>query len=255
MNSLSISAAILVKDSQKHLKEVLSALKDFNEVLILDTGSTDESLSIARTYPNTNIHKTPFTSFGKLRNQAANLCKNNWILCIDSDEVLSPQAKEEIKGLSLEQCNFYYSFPFKNYFNKRWIKSCGWHPDRHIRLYPKNKASFSEEKVHEKLLSKHCKEQSLKGYIIHYSYSSINDFLRKMQSYSSLFAEQNTGKKRASIFTAIFHGVFAFIKSYFLKRGFLEGYEGFLISSYQAMTAFFKYLKLREANLNLLSKD
>jgi len=100
-----------------------------------------------------------------------------------------------------------------------------------------------------KLLSQKNQAQiKLNNPIIHYSYENVGDFLKKMQTYSTLFAEQNQGKKSASSWKAIVHGMFAFFKSYFLKKGFLDGYEGFLISMYNGHTAFYKYIKLYEAN-------
>ena len=249
-NKIPISAAILSKNSQAYIEEVLESLADLDEVIVLDTGSEDQTIEIAKTFKNTKVHQTSFSSFGILRNKAASVCRNDWVLCIDSDEVLSSDALKQIKETNLDETKF-YSFPFKNYFNNKWIRSCGWYPDRHIRLYNKQHARFSEEKVHEKLISPVCQEHKFNSHIIHYSYSSIHDFLRKMQLYSDFFASQYQGRKEATVFTAISHAFFAFIKSYFLKKGFIEGYEGFLIASYQSITAFYKYLKLREANLKL----
>lgn len=242
-----ISVTILTKNSQKYLPEVLEALRSFDEVLVYDTGSNDDTFEIAKRFPNVTIKHAPFVGFGPTHNQASNSTKNDWVLSIDSDEIVTPEMATEIASQEL-QSNCVYSFPRDNYFNGKWIKWCGWYPDRQIRLYNRTKTKFTDAQVHEAIITTDMKIVPLKAPLRHYSYSSIADFLAKMQSYSDLFARQYRGKKSSSPCKAILHGCFAFFKSYILKRGFLGGYEGFVISTYNANTAFYKYLKLYEAN-------
>lgn len=245
-----ISATILTKNSEKYLAEVLTSLASFDEVLIYDNGSTDHTLDIAAKFPNVKIEKGAFIGFGGTHNKASELAKNPWIFSIDSDEVMTKEMSQVINHLSLDE-EIVYSFPRNNYYNGKWIKWCGWYPDYQIRLYNKKKTKFTDAKVHESVITRGLHIQKINTPFIHYSYDSISDFLSKMQSYSTLFAEQNKGKKNSSLWKAISHGLFAFVKSYVLKRGFLGGYEGFVISSYNAHTAFYKYLKLYEANQKL----
>lgn len=243
-----ITATILTKNGKKRIREVLEALKDFSEVIVLDNGSTDETLAIASEFKNVKIHTLErFEGFGKAHRLMEDLASNEWILSIDSDEVLSAEALAEIRGGALD-AGVIYEFFFRNYFNGRWIKTCGWHPDAHPRLYNKTRARFTESFVHEKVVGENVKTKRLRGHITHYSYDNVEDFLRKMQTYSTLFAEQNRGKKSSSITKALIHGWFGFFKSYILKRGITQGYEGFIISYYNAQTAFWKYIKLYEAN-------
>ncbi len=242
-----ISVTILTKNGGKTLEQVLKSVKCFDEVIILDTGSTDETLEIAKKFFNVRVHMTSFNGFGPLHNTAANLAKHDWILSIDSDEVVTEPLANEILSLELDP-NRVYSFPFHNFFNGKFIKWCGWYPDRHVRLYHKKSTSFSDNFVHEKVLTEGLQEVKLKNPVHHFSYNSISDFLRKMHSYSDLFAEQNWGKKRSSFTKALLHGFYAFFKSYFIKRGFLGGKEGYIISVYNSQTAFYKYLKLAERN-------
>lgn len=242
-----ISVTILTKNSQKYLEEVLSALQMFDEVVICDTGSSDKTLEIARTFANVVIHERPFMGFGPTHNTASSLAKNDWILSVDSDEIVTPELASEIqKQALLKGC--VYSFPRHNEYRGKWIRWCGWHPDRQIRLYHRQDTRFTESLVHEAVDAQHLKEIALRSPLRHYSYDTISDFLTKMHSYSSLFAEQYRGKKSSSLGKAIAHGFFAFFKSYILKRGFLGGGVGFEISIYNANTAFYKYLKLAEAN-------
>lgn len=138
----------------------------------------------------------------------------------------------------------------RNYLNGKWIRWCGgWYPDPVLRLYHRKHTRFSDDAVHEKIVTPSpLKTAQLTHPLLHTPYRNMGDFLAKMQHYSTLFAQQHRGKKRSSLAKAIGHGTFAFIKSYFFKKGFLGGKEGFIISIYNGHTAFYKYLKLHEEN-------
>lgn len=225
-------------------------LSSFNEVVIYDNGSTDQTLSIAKKFLNVSLHQGKFLGFGPTHNQASRLAKNDWIFSIDSDEVPTFELLQEIKALSLER-GVVYSISRSNRYRGQEIKGCGWSPDTVFRIYHRLDTQFSDAQVHEKILTQNLKIKPLKNPIDHYSYENIHDFLNKMQHYSDLFAKDKQGKVNASPLKAILHSTFTFFKCYFLKRGFLDGYAGFLISSYNAHTAFYKYLKLYEKNLDL----
>ncbi len=242
-----ISVTILVKNGARRLKEVLSALEPFDDVVVYDSGSTDSSLEIARSFSNVRIFQKDFIGFGPTHNSAAALAKHDWILSIDADEVLSPQLVKEIKGLSLRD-EAVYSLPFHNFFNGKLIKWCGWYPESHVRLYHKKRTAFTEAMVHEGVETEGLQIVPLQYPLSHYPYDTISDFLIKMERYSTLFAEQYRYRRKSSPATALLHGASAFFKSYILKRGFLGGYEGLLISAYNGHTAFYKYLKLYQAN-------
>ena len=244
-----ISVVILTKNSSKTISRTLQSLKEFDEVVIYDTGSTDNTLKIVRNFENVKkVIKAKFQGFGKLRNLAASYAKNDFILALDSDEVLPQPLVNEIKALKLDE-NTGYEFLSHNFFNGKHIKCCGWHPRLVVRMYNRKKTCFDPSKeVHEVVIIKNLKIHRLKNPLFHYPYRSISDFLEKMQKYSDLFAIQNRHKKSSSYSKAVFHGFFAFFKSYFLKKGIFYGKEGFFISFYNANTAFYKYLKLMEIN-------
>lgn len=248
-----ISVTILTKNSEKYLSEVLSALKSFDEVIIFDTGSQDSTLTIAKQFSNVVIFERLFEGFGPTHNVASELAKNHWILSIDSDEIVTVELINEVASLHLKDEEV-YAFPRHNEYRGQWIKGCGWYPDYQIRLYNKFKTRFSNAQVHESIIIDQLKVIFLKSPIRHYSYSCVSEFLSKMQTYSDLFALQYQGKRSSSLFKAISHGIFAFIKSYLLKLGLLDGRAGFEISLYNANTAFYKYLKLVEANEKLSKK-
>lgn len=240
-----ISATILTKNSEKTLRKTLDSLEKFAEVIVLDSGSSDSTLTIAKEYPNVVTFTSPFLGFGPMHNYAAKLASNDWILSIDSDEVLTSGLIDELLSLPLEPSKI-YSIQRHNYFNGKHIKYCaGWHPDWVLRLYNQKETRFSDDLVHEKILKGDLTIQKLKSPLDHVPIREIGDFLSKMQHYSSLFAEQNADQK-GSFFQALLHGWYAFTKSYLFKRGILAGKEGFVISMYSGHTAFYKYLKLAE---------
>lgn len=242
-----ITVATLTNNNSSTIAKALASAQCFDEIIILDSGSTDNTLEIASSFPNVKIHRTKFSGFGNLRNIASDLAKNNWILVLDSDEEITNELAKEISTLNLDP-NCVYSIPFHNYFNGKHIKTCGWFPDCHVRLYNKTKTRFDTALVHEGIITSNLNIKKLKNPINHYSYRSIDDFLSKMQTYSTLFARQNHLKKKSSFLTAVGHSIFSFFKCYILKKGIIQGKEGFLISMYNANTTFYKYLKLNEIN-------
>jgi glycosyltransferase involved in cell wall biosynthesis len=239
-----ISVTILTKDSEKYLHQVLDALKQFSEVLIVDTGSKDSTVDIAKSFPNVTFFERPFIGFGPTHNLASNLAKNDWILSIDSDEIMSDALTQEILALQLDP-SCVYSFCRDNYYRGRLIHGCGWYPDRVVRLYNRKVTRFSDALVHESIVMDRVQEVRLSFTARHYPYDSVKAFLAKLQSYTDLYAEENHGKK-ANICTAVAHALFAFFRAYILKRGFLLGREGLEISWYIMNCAFYKYAKLRD---------
>jgi len=242
-----ISVTILTKNSEKYLPQVLQSLKAFNEIVIYDNGSTDQTLAIAEQFPNVSIFQGEFIGFGPTHNVASSCAKHHWILSVDADEIVTEDLVKEILALHLDETKV-YEMQRDNFYNGKWIRWCGWYPEKVLRLYHRKKTRFSDAQVHESILAEKKKILSIKNSIHHFPYENTADFLKKMQHYSELFAEQHKGKRSSSLAKAIFHSWFTFFKSYFLKKGFLGGYEGFVISVYNANTAFYKYLKLKESN-------
>jgi len=244
-----ISIQILTKNAENTLHATLQSVVEFPEVILLDTGSTDTTLSIATKFSNVRVYCVEFKGFGLLHNEAAALASYDWILSIDSDEQLSTELKQEILNLSLENERSVYSMRRNNFFNKKRIRCCsGWHPDWVVRLYHRKKTKFSDDLVHEKILTEGMHLVSLRASLEHYPYNSISDFLNKMEKYSSLFAHQYRNTKRSSLSIALLHSLAAFFKNYILKRGIFGGKEGFIISLYNAQMTYYKYIKLAELN-------
>ena len=245
-----ISVMVLTCNSSITLAKTLDSTEGFSEVIVIDSGSTDNTKEIALSYPNVRfIKNTPFPGFGPQRNYAEKEAKFDWILALDSDEVLSPKLKEEISLIPLNP-NTIYSIPRHNYFGKKRIHHSSWSPDYCLRLYNKKKTSFNKALVHENLQKKNCRIQKLKEPIIHTPYREISDFLKKMETYSSYFAKQNVGKRSAKFSEALLRGAWSFFRTYFIKLGLLDGKEGLIISLYNAHCTYYKYLKLYQMSKN-----
>ena len=243
--SIKISVIILTKNSEKHFKNVLDALKSFDEILIIDNGSKDNTLNIAKNYSNCKIFKEEFIGFGPLKNKALKYAKNEWVLFIDSDEIVKKEMIKKLITLNLYKKNRVYSFLRDNYYKNRLIRCCGWENDYVIRLFNKNYTRFNNNLVHESVIIKQdTKIIKIKEGLKHYSFSSIEELINKMQYYSSLFAKEKNYKP--SFLKLTLSPFFKFIKNYFFQKGFLYGYIGFAISLSNANGVAYKYLKLYE---------
>ncbi|OCR16556.1 glycosyl transferase family 2 [Helicobacter pullorum] len=269
-----ISATILVKNAQDTIGECLESLREFDEIILLDNGSSDDTLKIAREfdalYGNLRIYSSEFIGFGALKNLAISYAKNDWIFSIDSDEVLESRTLELLKNLfgsesgsndsessdtskqstlhtgKLPAPNTIYALPRKNLYNGEWIKACGWYPDFVTRVFCKNYTRFNDNIVHESIvIPKDAKVLKLDSGLKHYAFNGISHLLEKMQRYSTLWAQQNANKASSPL-KAIIHGSWTFFRNYIFKKGFLYGYKGFVISVCNGLGAFFKYMKLYE---------
>ncbi len=244
-----ISVTILTKNSQKYIKECLESLRDFDEIIVLDNGSSDETIEIAKSFENVKLIEHKFIGFGALKNLAIEKAKNEWILSIDSDEILSSKLLESIKNLELKDKNIVYEISRLNHYRKKPIKCCGWYPDRVLRLFNRKYTKFSDVLVHESLIKKDDTQvEKLNGFLLHYPFENATELIEKMQRYSTLYAKES--KKKSTPTKAFFRATFAFFKNYILQRGFLCGYEGLLISISNANGVFYKYIKLYEKGKN-----
>lgn len=246
-NQMPMTVTILTCNSARHIARVLEALRPFDEVVVLDSGSTDETCALAQQFPNVRLHRTVFKGFGATHNEALALARNDWIFSVDSDEVVTPELAAEIAAIKRDE-GAVYSIPFKNYFDGKWIRYCGWNPDRHVRIFNRRRTRFAETQVHECIPTGGLREVPLRAPMLHYSFSSAADFLTKIQRYSDLFAEQNAGRKPSSLTKAVIRSVWAFFKAYFLQLGFLDGRAGFIIAAANSQGVYYKYMKLAEAN-------
>lgn len=242
---IDISVVIIAKNAQEHLSKCLSSVESFSEVILYLNDCTDKTKQIALEFSNVKIIDGYFDGFGSTKNRATTFAKNDWVFTLDSDEVVSKELLEELKDISLSDQKI-YRFHRLNHYKTKALDCCGWDKDFVLRLYNKNKTNYYDKKVHESLDLKNLEIFTFKNSIYHYPFKSISELIQKADYYSELFA-QNSSKK-SSIFKVIVHSKFMFFKSYILKKGFLYGYEGFLISFFNAFGSALKYIKLMDKN-------
>jgi glycosyltransferase involved in cell wall biosynthesis len=209
----------------------------------------DATLKIAKKYTNVNLIQGDFLGFGQSKNKAATYPKNDWILSLDADEIVSQKWVDFLAGKTLDKNTVYQIFR-KNFYKNTHIKHC-WNNDIISRLYHAKITRFDDKKVHEKILQAGLKTELLPEFVEHYPYQSVSDFIQKLEVYSTQFAQDNVGKKSASPLKAFLNAGFCFVKTYFLKRGFLDGYAGLIIAFSHMATNFYKYIKLYELNKKL----
>ena len=244
-----ISCVIIAKNAAATLSQTLDSLSSFTDIVIYNNGSTDDTEIIAAQYTNVNLVHGEFIGFGPSKNKAATYASNDWILSLDADEVLSAEFVQNLEQIELNT-NCIYSILRENFYQSTNIKHC-WGKDILPRIYHKKKTAFTDKEVHESIITDGFNIQAINGTIKHYPYSTISDFIIKLDRYSSLYAKDNSGKKTSGPLKAMLNAHFAFFKTYFLKRGFLDGYPGLLIAFSHMATTFYKHMKLYEMNKNL----
>jgi glycosyltransferase involved in cell wall biosynthesis len=244
---MNISAVIIVKNGAKTITNTLDALTTFSDVVVYDNGSTDGTQEICKSYGNVNLIEDEFIGFGPTKNRAASYAKNDWVIIIDSDEVIDSELLETLKTKVLDK-NTVYILNFHAYYKDIQVKYCGLNNQKIKRIYNRSVTKFNDNMVHENIIITGLKTEVLKGNVKHYSYLSMSDFIIKMDRYSSLFAQDNVGKKSSSPLKAVLNALYTFIRTYIFKRGFLDGYVGLLIAVSHSVGNFYKYLKLYELN-------
>ncbi len=227
----------MAKDAQETIAECLDSLLDFKEVVLYLNDSTDTTQKIAEKYENILIVHGEFTGFGPTKNVAATHASNDWILSLDSDEILNKELIEEILSQDLTNPNNLFILIRDNYFlGERTVSK-----DHIVRLYNKQKNIFNEALVHEKVqIHKYNNIITLKTSFKHLNITNINQTLSKMIKYTDLGAE---GKKTCFFGVVIAKAFFAFFQTYILRFYFVNGWIGFTIAVSNANRRFYKYLK------------
>lgn len=247
---MNISVVMIVKNGAKTIRKALESIRDFDDVVVYDNGSTDDSIAIAKEFSNVNLILGEFTGFGPTKNKAATYAKHDWILIVDCDEVIDAELLAMLKTKALNEQTVYI-LKSTSYYGDTPIKHSGWSNQRTKRLYNRSVTSLDNKDVHEDIISEGLETELLKGNMQHYTYLTITDFIVKLDRYSTLFAEDNAGRKYSSPLKAILNGGYSFFRTYILKRGFLDGYAGLVIAFSHMATNFYKYIKLYERNLEL----
>ena len=238
-----ISVIIITKNESQNIADCIKSAAFANEILVLDSGSNDGTVQIAEKL-GAQVVQTDWPGFGAQKNKAINYASGDWILSLDADERVSDTLTKEILQAIHESKFKVFDIPKSSLYVSKFMKHSGWSPDRTKRLFKKGSAYFSENKIHESLQTSnpigHLNEP-----LIHYSFRDFETVLKKVNQYSSLSAEQFLlYKKKSSLKKAIFHGLWAFFRTYFLRAGFLDGREGFMLAVSNAEGVYYRYLKL-----------
>lgn len=242
-----LSAAIIARDASRTLAAALRSLAFCDEIVVLDSGSSDETLALARA-AGARVEFRSWTGFRDQKNAAAALCRHDWVLSIDADEEVTPALAAEIVALFSqgEPTLAGFSIPRLTRYLGREIRGAGWYPDRAIRLYDRRQGRWVGGQVHERV-SLEGEVGALAADLLHEPYAGLEHHIEKMNRYTTLAAETMHARgKRVNWTHFAIRPPLVFLKSWLLRRGFTLGVPGFVVSASSALAVFLKYVKLRE---------
>lgn len=240
-----LSVIVICKNEEAHIARCLKSVDFADEIIVLDSGSTDNTVQIAKKYTS-HVYLADWQGYGVQKQRALVKATRQWVLNLDADEFLSDSLRQKIQQIIAEDHFDAYRVPIKmHFYNKALNYSSS--PKRHVRLFKREGAAFSDDIVHEKIiLPQSAKIGRLRQPILHYSFKDVSHFLYKMNKYSSYSAKIRIEKqKKSSLTHAIFSSFWMFFRSYVLQRGFLDGNEGFLMAVFNAHGAFYRGVKHR----------
>jgi glycosyltransferase involved in cell wall biosynthesis len=242
---MKISATVITLNEEHNIADCLASLDFADEVIVVDSGSGDRTEELCRSNPRVRFFRQEWLGYGRQKNRAAELASHDWILNLDADERVSPELRQAIETADLASCSA-ARMARENYFGNHWVRYCGWYPDYTVRLYDRRVCAFSEREVHESL-EHDGRIVTLAGNLRHFTYAGISDYLRRMDRYSTLAAQEMfTSSRKAGASSLLLKPLATFLKMYVLRRGFLEGRLGLVLSMLYAYYTFCKYSKLLE---------
>jgi glycosyltransferase involved in cell wall biosynthesis len=241
-----ISATVITYNEEHNIADALQSLAWADEIVVVDSGSTDGTLAICRRYTDRVLHRE-WTGYVDQKNFAVENARNRWIFSLDADERVSPELRGEVLDLAARGfAKPGYKIPRVAFFMGRWIRHGDWYPDTQLRLFDRTEGKWEGGQVHESVKMP-GRPGFLTGDIHHFTYRNLSDYLKRLEIYSNLAAIDYQQKgRRATPLTLLFNPVAAFAKALLLKRGFLDGTPGFAVAAMGAVSVFFKYAKLYE---------
>lgn len=250
-----LSALVITFNEEKSISRCIDSLKKVaDEVVVVDSYSEDNTKKICLE-KKVNFVEHPFKSHIDQKNFALAQSSYDHIISLDADEYLSDELIESILAIKEEWPREAYEMNRLSTYGEKWIKRGSWYPDRKVRLWNKKYGGWGGENPHDKVvLDNEYKPMHLKGDILHEAYLNSYETLAKIQQYSQIFARENVGIREASPFKIVLRASFAFLKSYIIKRGIFDGFEGLMVAMAESNHTFYKYAKLYEANRNLRNK-
>ncbi|UXI01448.1 glycosyltransferase family 2 protein [Photobacterium sp. TY1-4] len=243
-----LAVALIVKNEADNLQACLASVSGWvDEIIVLDSGSTDHTEAVARQYTDKFYVNAEWPGFGPQRRLAQSYVTADYVLWLDADERVTPELRASIEQtLANPQANTVYSIARLSWVFGRYIRHCGWYPDRVNRLYPTALTQYNEDLVHEKVeLNESMQVAKLDGDLLHFTYNDLHHYLVKSAGYAKAWAEQREKRgKRSSISQGLLHALGCFLKMYVIKAGFLDGKQGLLLSILSAHSTFVKYADL-----------
>jgi glycosyltransferase involved in cell wall biosynthesis len=243
---MTLSVVIIARNEAANLPACLQSVAFADEVVVLDGGSTDDSVAIARAHGARVTESSEWPGFGPQKNRALALATGDWVLSLDADERVTQRLAAQIQAAMATDRETAYEMPRLTRFCGQWIRHCGWSPDYVLRLFRRGQARFSDDLVHERVITElAARPARLTEPLLHDSYPTPSHYWRKLESYSQAWAQQRHAQgRRTSIGRAAAAGAVAFVRSYFFRLGFLDGAMGFAVCTMQAQAAFGKYFAL-----------
>jgi glycosyltransferase involved in cell wall biosynthesis len=246
---LKISAVVITYNEEDNIGRCLESLKETaDEIVVVDSFSSDRTAEICKSQ-GAEFIQHPFEGHIEQKNYALSCASNDYVLSLDADEALSDKLIQSIRAAKQNwSANGYSVNRLTNYCGK-WIRHCGWYPDKKIRLWDRRKGYWGGVNPHDHVvMEKDSRIRHLSGDILHYSYPTIRDHISQINSFSDIAARAafERGRQSNLALDICLNPTLTFFKKYFLKLGLLDGYEGFVISISTAYGKFLKYIKLRE---------
>lgn len=242
---MTLSVVVITRNEAANIGACIASISFADEIVVLDSGSTDDTAAIARSLGARVVHTPDWPGFGPQKNRALAQATCDWVLSLDADERVTPELAAQIQAAMRGARASAYEIPRLTQFCGQWIRHCGWTPDHVLRLFRRGAARFSDDLVHERVLLDSGTPGRLQSPLLHYSYPTPAHYWRKLESYSLLWAEQRHAQgRRTSMTRAVLSGVVAFVRSYVLRLGFLDGALGLAVCTMQSQAAFGKYFTL-----------
>jgi glycosyltransferase involved in cell wall biosynthesis len=253
-----LSAIVITRNEAHNLHDCLQSMQGLvDEIIVVDSQSTDNTVAIAQQHGAKVAQPADWPGFGLQKNRALDLATCDWVLSIDADERVTPELAGEIKSiLEAGEAEVAYKLPRLSSYCGKFIHHAGWQPDYVLRLFKRGTARFSDDLVHERVVTQQP-VHALQNHLLHYSYLNFSQVLSKVDAYSSASAKQAYARgKRSSVAGALGHGAWAFFRTYVIRRGFLDGGHGLALSISNAETSYYKYLKIWQIEQDLkLSRE
>jgi glycosyltransferase involved in cell wall biosynthesis len=241
-----LSAIVITRNEAQNLEDCLASLKGWvHEIVVVDSHSSDDTVAIAKRHGAKVSQPEGWPGFGPQKNRALALATCDWVLSIDADERVPPELAHEIQDVVLRNPEMTaYDIPRLSWYCGKFMRHGGWYPDHVLRLFKRGEASFSQDLVHEKVITQ-ATVRTLQHPLKHFSFRTFSQVLDKVDRYSTASAEQLYARgKTSSLGKAVGHGLWAFIRTYVFKAAWRDGPHGFALAVSNAEGTYYRYLKL-----------